>query len=212
MNAVGLRVSVPVCSFRRPYAREYLETERIPSPATVYGFLLSLVGEVDRNRYIGTRLAIAVTKKPEISRVLRTLWRVKDKNIQPGLGNNRCPDYQELLTGLEIIVWVAKGELMDKLMVLRQNPADIERFGGLSLGESHDLVDEVKFLPAYPDNEPAIWLVKDACGHYPLPIWVDHVGSRDTIWEQFRLEHLNLYNPLLDDPCWITITSPVVKL
>ena len=47
MEAISLMVSVPFCSFRKPYAREFFETERIPPPATVYGFLLSLIGEED---------------------------------------------------------------------------------------------------------------------------------------------------------------------
>ncbi|KAF1083923.1 CRISPR-associated protein Cas5 [Sporotomaculum syntrophicum] len=212
MDAISMRVSVPVCSFRMPYAREYLETERIPPPATIYGFILSLIGETDRNRYIGSRLAIAVTRKPDVSRILRTVWRVKDKNIPPGLGNNRRPDYQELLTGLEIAVWIARGALMDQLMLLNQNPAFMHRFGGLSLGESHDLVDEVEFMPPWAGNEMGTWLIKDARGHYPLPVWVDHVGSRGTKWEQFRLEYLQLHNPSLNDPCWITIVPPVEDL
>ena len=52
---LGLHVTVPVACFRRGLAREYLETEQLPPPATCYGFLLSLVGEVDRRRHLGAR-------------------------------------------------------------------------------------------------------------------------------------------------------------
>src|SRR6202044_1447868 len=38
-------VSAPVASFRVPQAREYWETLPCPPPATVYGMLLSAVGE-----------------------------------------------------------------------------------------------------------------------------------------------------------------------
>jgi CRISPR-associated Cas5-like protein len=41
---LGLRVTVPIACFRKGMAREYLETEMLPPPATCYGFLLSLVG------------------------------------------------------------------------------------------------------------------------------------------------------------------------
>ena len=54
---LGLCVSVPVACFRKGFAREYLETEMLPPPATCYGFLLSLVGETDRTRHIGCRIA-----------------------------------------------------------------------------------------------------------------------------------------------------------
>jgi len=42
---LGIRVTVPIACFRKGLAREYLETEPLPPPATCYGFLLSLVGE-----------------------------------------------------------------------------------------------------------------------------------------------------------------------
>ncbi len=51
---IGVYVSVPVACFRKGFAREYLETEVLPPPATCYGFLLSLVGETER---IGTSVA-----------------------------------------------------------------------------------------------------------------------------------------------------------
>ena len=41
---LGIYVSVPVACFRKGLAREFLETEALPPPATCYGFLLSLVG------------------------------------------------------------------------------------------------------------------------------------------------------------------------
>ena len=40
---LGIYVTVPIASFRKGFAQEYLETEQIPPPATCYGFLLSLV-------------------------------------------------------------------------------------------------------------------------------------------------------------------------
>ena len=111
MDAISLLVSVPICSFRKPYAREFFETERIPPPATVYGFLLSLVGEEDRHAYVGTRLAMAMVEEPSVSTILRTTWRIKSK-LPPGIGNNKKPDYQEVLTGLQVYVCVGDCELI----------------------------------------------------------------------------------------------------
>jgi CRISPR-associated protein Cas5t len=204
MSSVSLSVSVPLCSFRKPYAREFLESERLPPPATVYGFLLSLVGEENRCAHIGQKVAIAVIKKPETSVVLRTAWRIKNRKAQPGTANNRRPDYQEVLSGLKLGIWVADGTVADLLRIVQQDPAGIDRYGGLSLGESRDLVDEVSFSPNWQEAQ-GFWLVPDEEGANPLPIWVDHVGSKGTNWVQFRVESAPLKEPSPDDPRWITI-------
>jgi CRISPR-associated protein Cas5t len=206
MNGTSLRVSVPFCSFRKPYAREYLESERFPPPATVYGFLLSFVGEEDRHRHIGTRLALAVVQRPAVSIVLRTAWRVKNKKAEPGTGNNKRPDYQEVLSGLVFGVWVGEGPLADRLTVAARNPERIDRFGGLSLGESRDLVDQICFRPCWESH--GLWLVPNQDGKHPLPVWVDHVGSKGTKWVQFTLREATLADPGPDDERWITISPP----
>ncbi|MBU4261287.1 MAG: type I-MYXAN CRISPR-associated protein Cas5/Cmx5/DevS [Proteobacteria bacterium] len=205
-NGATLYLSVPVCSFRKGYAREYLETEEIPPPSTVYGFLLSLVGEEDRYRYRGTDLAYAVLSKPELSVILRTVWRMKDKKIPPGTGQNKRPDYQEILTGLEMAIWVKGGEFAERINAVGQNSAQTKRFGGLCLGESHDLINDILWNPNLSAKE-GHWLVQDQEGEYPLPIWVDHVGSKNTVWKQFSLQHGNLELPAEKDPRWITIDN-----
>ncbi len=206
MNAICLRVTVPVCSFRKAYAREYLESERFPPPATVYGFLLSLVGEEDRTTYVGSEIAVAVIGVPEISTVLRTVWRVKKKGEGPGKGSNKRPDYQELLTGLELGVWVKMGPLCDCLKSA-SNPSAISRYGGLSLGESRDLVNDVCLNPVWQQDK-ALWLIPDDKGEHPLPVWVDHVGSKGTRWQQFHMQEGPLKSPSDEDNCWIRIQPP----
>src|SRR6478609_9543949 len=100
----GVYVTVPVACFRKSLAREYLETEPLPPPATCYGFLLSLVGETDRRRHINVRIAPVLLGKPETSVVLRTVWRVKKTPL--GSPGNTRPDYQQLLTGVELVIWL----------------------------------------------------------------------------------------------------------
>lgn len=158
MDAISLLVSVPICSFRKPYAREFLETERIPPPATVYGFLLSLVGEEDRHAYVGTRLALAVMGEPSISTTLRTTWRIKSRR-PPGIGNNKKPDYQEVLTGLQVFVCVGDCEFTDRIRTSIKFPTGISRYGGLSLGESRDLVNDITYDPDI-DDKTGVWLVQ----------------------------------------------------
>ena len=203
MNTVNLRVYVPFCSFRKPYAREYLETERLPPPATVYGFLLSLIGEEDRYKYAGSRLALSVIRHAAVSTVLRTAWRVKTKKAPPGTGNNKRPDYQEILSDLVFGVWISEGTLADQLRTVADTPERIARFGGLSLGESRDLVDEIHFQPLWTGN--GLWLVPSSDGDQPLPVWVDHVGSKGSHWMQFRLTEAPLADPPPDDDRWIII-------
>jgi CRISPR-associated protein Cas5t len=203
MNTISLRVYVPFCSFRKPYAREFLETERVPPPATVYGFLLSLIGEEDRYKYTGSSLALSVIRHPAVSTVLRTAWRVKTKKVPPGTGNNKRPDYQEILSDLVLGVWVSEGALANQLRIVADTPELITRFGGLSLGESRDLVNVIEFQPQWTGN--GLWLVPSNDGDQPLPVWVDHVGSKGTHWIQFTLTEAQLIEPSPGDERWISI-------
>ena len=61
---LGVYVTVPVACFRKGLAREYLETEPLPPPATCYGFLLSLVGETSAQPHVGCRVAPVLVNKP----------------------------------------------------------------------------------------------------------------------------------------------------
>lgn len=189
----ALFVSVPLACFRAPHAREYFETLPVPPPSTVYGMLLSLVGEEVRARHAGAELAIALLSAPALSTVLRTTWRIKDKTQWPGLGNNRRPDYQELLSDIRIAIWLRPGAaepqqpcLCQRVRDVIQQPASSRRFGALSLGESTHLVDELRPLRA-DDLSHARWLVHDPDGDLSLPLWPNHVGSKGTVWGQFRL-------------------------
>ncbi len=190
MNPLGLYISVPVTSFRVPRAREYFETFPVPPPATVYGMLLSLIGETNRRAYEGAEIAVALLSEPEYSVVLRTLWRVKSKNYGLGLGENRRPDFQELLTGIRLAAWVrdeatSENSLAERIRNGFENPSTINRFGGLALGESTHLIDEVKLLEEFPEGSLQ-FLLNDDDGELSLPIWADHIGS-NTTWGQYSL-------------------------
>src|SRR3954463_12111639 len=145
---LGVRVTVPVACFRKGLAREYLETEPLPPPATCYGFLLSLVGETKRARHVGCRVAPVLLNRPQTSVVLRTIWRVKKTPL--GSPGNTRPDYQQLLTGpsseepfVALAVWLdwsgdpaGEADLEARVRGALTNPDSVTRFGGLSLGES----------------------------------------------------------------------------
>jgi CRISPR-associated protein Cas5t len=186
---LGLRVTVPIACFRKGLAREYLETEPIPPPATCYGFLLSLVGETNRRQHIGCRVAPVMVSQPHQSVVLRTVWRVKKTPL--GSPGNTRPDYQQLLCPVELVVWLdsthevnAGVPLEARVRSALQDPASVQRFGGLSLGESTHLVDEVDVLPGnfandFENRQGKAFLLAPR-GRMTLPVWVDHVGSAGT--------------------------------
>jgi len=183
---LGIFVSVPIACFRKGLSREYLETEPLPPPATCYGFLLSLVGETDRRRHLGVRIAPVLVSKPRISVILRTVWRVK--KVPLGSSGNTRPDYQQLLTGSEFVIWLdstdeAETTLESRVRKALEEPTSISRFGGLSLGESTHLVDEVSALDrvkARLDGRSGQAFLEAPRGRLTLPVWVDHVGSAGT--------------------------------
>ena len=182
---IQLQVEVPIACFRQSWAREFAETYPVPPPATVYGMLLSLLGEWDRHRYCGAQLAIALLSQPQPSTVIRTFRRFKSKDIQDPA--NARPDYQQLLTDVQIVVLV-KGSLAHDLERAFENPELINRSGGLSLGESRDLVNSITPIPVVPKQSR--WLIRDEDGILTLPYWVDHVGACGTRWQRYLLQTL----------------------
>ncbi|CCQ92535.1 CRISPR-associated protein DevS [[Clostridium] ultunense Esp] len=194
-KSLWLSISVPISSFAIPQAREFVESFPFPPPATVYGMLLSLIGEKDRSKYKGTRLGILVESLPATSMILRKIRRVKNKDLNHP--TNVKPDYQMLLTGLSFIVHVSEGEDMKESIVTHieeavTHPERINRFGGLSCGESHHLVDQIKLISSeevVKRLSDDVWvLIPTDEGDWACPVWVDHVGSEKTVWEraQFR--------------------------
>lgn len=188
----SLQVEVPIACFRQSRAREYAETYPVPPPSTVYGMLLSLVGETNRYRHCGVELAIALLSRPDKSTVIRTFRRFKKKEISAP--ENARPDYQELLTDIQFVVWLRPGNdthsdhLVDRLLRAFRDPSSIDRFGGLSLGESRDLVNAIFPFAGARDDQLLQWLTKDEDGLLTLPYWVDHVGSRGTRWLRYSLQ------------------------
>ena len=197
---LGLYVSVPVACFRKGLAREFLETEAMPPPATCYGFLLALVGEGDRRRHLGVRVTAGILGIPARSTVLRTIWRLKDKTL--GAAGNTRPDFQQLLTGVELIIWIDSADelhpadptLEERLRRGMANPSGIDRYGGLSLGESTHLIDEFWPLdsihqPRLCDRSVNLYLLEPQ-GRLTLPVWVDHVGGAGTRYVTGNLQSL----------------------
>ena len=188
-----LQVNVPIASFPTSRSREYRQTYPVPPPSTVYGMLLSLVGETDRHKHCGVKIAIALLSEPTKSVILRTIRRFKNKKLNHKA--NSRPDFQEILTGIEFIVWVNEGEdrakpnLCDRLTQAFINPASVNRFGVLCLGESRDLINSVDLMTVVNPNLTLNYLIKDKNGDLSLPYWIDYLSSKETHWLRYYLEN-----------------------
>ncbi len=204
---IALRVDVPIASFPTSRSREYRETYPVPPPSTVYGMLISLVGETDRYKHCGIKIAIALLSEPAKSITLRKIRRFKFKKIDSK--ENTRPDFQEILTGIELIIWIDSQEdraipnLCDRLIQAFDNPSSIQRFGALCLGESRDLVNSIDLLVKTDFNQPLKYLIQDEWGYLSLPYWVDHVGSKNTRWLRYSLENRLEQHP--PDVAWTHI-------
>jgi len=174
--------------------------------------LLSAVGETNRFVHKGAEIAVSLLSHSRCSRVLRKLWRIKKKDIPLGISENVRPDFQELLTGVCLSIWVRQGKdaavepLVKRLDKAFQDPAGVKRFGGLALGESTHLVDEIR---PWRETDPprGWWLMRDSAGVLTLPIWPDHVGSSGTRWGRFRLAGCGKLGEPVED-AWIFISPP----
>ena len=209
MNSIALYVHVPCATFRTSRSREYGKTYPVPPPSTVYGMLLSLVGETNSRRHCGAKLAIAMLSQPQKSKVLRKIRRFKEKEY--GHIRNTTVEHQEILTDIRFIVWVessqeeAKPTLVERIEKAKSDPAAVKRFGCLYLGESNDLVNSIKLASERHWSQHKQWLVIDNQGYITLPYWVDHIGSRGTRWQRYSLEEQDCEIP--PDRSWTTIQT-----
>jgi CRISPR-associated protein Cas5t len=188
---IFIKISAPFASFKHSYSREYSGSYSFPPPSTIYGCLLSLVGETNIQHHQGVKIAIALASKPQTSIVMRTLRRLKDADLNsPG---NSKPDFQEILSGIKIVVGIDSSEdknnLENRIREALTHPEKIDRFGGLSLGESRDLIDDIQIFQESPESLQ--WLTKDSKGKIQLPIVVDYLGSKNTKREKFSISNFS---------------------
>ncbi|ABF89647.1 fruiting body developmental protein S (CRISPR-associated) [Myxococcus xanthus DK 1622] len=194
---IALELSVPVACWRKGRARELVETEVLPPPATCYGALLSLVGEQDRERHRGCRVTAGVLNAPVISTVLRTFWRSKNLKVAKGNDENAAPDQQQLVIDARLVVWCDSREepdsgesLEDRVVRAMREPGSVTRAGGWSLGESTHLINDARLLPEGRPPAGCRAFLTASTGALTLPVWVDHVGTRGTRYEVGRLEEV----------------------
>jgi CRISPR-associated protein Cas5t len=206
-----LYLDCPCTSFPRSFARDFKETYRYPPPSTIYGLLLSLVGEVDMQAHVGAKIAIGIIgNEPPISRIVRKQrhhkFGVKHLGTYPSSQFSK-PNHHELLTDLKIVLQVNSDEetaavkLCDRITIALSTPDQIMRFGGLSLGESWAMLNGIR---AYREEDGEIrWLTKDKRGLIGLPTWINRETTQGT-FARFS----SPTNEFSDD-CWVSIIPPV---
>ncbi len=213
MNSIALYIDVPCATFRNSRNREYGKTYLIPPPSTVYGMLLSFVGETDSRKHCGVKLAIAMISQPQKSQILRKLRRFKVKDYSDS--RNSIPEHQEILTDIKFVVWIdsemeeVKPNLTERIYQAKMNSSSVRRFGCLYLGESSDLVNSVKLASEKHISDCKCWLVQDPEGRMTLPYWVDHVGSKGTGWLRYSMKEISVDCP--PDSSWIVIQPDFYK-
>ena len=200
----------PCTSFPRSFARDYKETYLYPPPSTVYGFLLSLVGEEDLTAHLGVKIAIGlIGDAPPVSRIVRKQRHHKFSKTHMGTypsSKFSKPNHQELLTELKIALRLdssgekSKVTLVDRVAIAFSTPDKITRVGGISLGESWAMVNGIR---SYRPEDGAIrWLVTDNRGLIGLPIWIDRKTTRG-IFQRFTLDPEGIFR----EEAWVTIKT-----
>lgn len=210
-----LYLHCPCTSFPRSFARDYKETYRYPPPSTVYGCLLSLVGEEDLTAHLGVKLAIGLLgDDPTVSRILRKQRHHKFSKTHQGSYSSAQfskPNFQELLTDLRLVLRLDSAEesaavsLADRVALALTRPADISRFGGWSLGESWALANGIR--PYRSSDGPVRWLVRDRRGLIGLPVWID----RQTTRGQFQRFSLGEAGADFVPESWVAIAASVLE-
>jgi CRISPR-associated protein Cas5t len=174
--------------------------------------LLSFVGETDLTTHLGVKLAIGVVgEEPTVSRIVRKQRHHKFSKKHLGTypsSQFSKPNLQEILTDLQLVIRVDSSEetgtltLEERIVITLETPEKINRFGGLSLGESWALVNGIRF---YREGDGSIsWLVKDKRGLISLPIWIDRKTTRGT-FQRFSLSETNAE---FSELSWVNIHLP----
>lgn len=202
-----LYIDCPCTSFPRSFARDYKETYLYPPPSTIYGFLLSLVGEEDLTAHLGVKLAMGVIgNTPPISRIVRKQRHHKFGKTHMGTyppSQFSKPNFQELLTDVKVVIKLdssqesAKIKLDERVAIALTSPEQITRFGGLSLGESWALINGIRLYREF-DGE-IDWLIKDCRGLISLPVWINRQNQRGS----FQRFSLGEFSP----DCWVEIQA-----
>jgi CRISPR-associated protein Cas5t len=166
---IQLYIEAPVASFPRKFAHDYRETYLYPPLTTVFGCILSFIGELDITAYPIDSIDIGVINKyPAISSVC-----VKQRNnaYMPGGKHAKTreksystgvypaslyskPNIKEIVVGTKIVAQINNEPLAARFLYSLHSGCD--RFGILSLGESSAMVNCIREYR--PEDGEIFWL------------------------------------------------------
>ena len=188
---IGLYIDAPLTAFKNIHIRDYGKTDYVPSISTCYNFVLSLLGETNIKKYEGVKITPSLLKKGKRSEILKTVWRNKEKGDGAGNGKNNTPIKQEILSEVELIIYInSEEDNMEKNveLVFENNFSNIERFGCLSFGESCYIINDVKIIKNFDQlsDDQEVFLLDDE-GTINLPVFCDYKKYAKTTYAQGNL-------------------------
>lgn len=211
-TSVHLYVDVPFASYTTAYSRYFLETYPLAPPSTVYGMLLSLIGEYNMRKYIGTEISIALISNPSKFKHIRTWHRYKDNKSAIGTGKNVIPKSIECLWDNKYSIWIRQGKSEhNKISLCSQIKSYFDktnifpRQGVLSCGCSDNMINDISIWKN--DNSKGKILTISDMADLSMPVWVDHLNNKNTVyWKPCKLMECNP-NEYPNENCWIPISS-----
>ena len=182
---LGIHVTVPVACFRKGLAREYLGTRlchrRLRAMASCCRWWVSPVaaparrraGRSGTTRRAGQRAWCCgrLAGEEDTIRLGRAILARTFSSSSPA-SSSSCGSIPPGKRAAPQRSKIESGWRLDQ-------PRQVDRFGGLSLGESTHLVDEVRRLRPTDVGPMRAFLLAER-GRLSLPVWVDHVGSAGT--------------------------------
>lgn len=164
-----LYIDAPMASFPRRFAHDYRETYLYPPLTTVFGCILSFIGELDITAYPIDSINVGViNKNPAISSVCIKQRNVaympggkhakaREKSFFPGVYPSSLyskPNIKEIVVGTKIVAKINNEPFAAKVQYCLHSESD--RFGILSLGESSAMVNCIREYR--PEDGEIFWL------------------------------------------------------
>jgi CRISPR-associated protein Cas5t len=189
-----IKLDVPVANFRQPDARSYWATYPTPPPSTCYGFLLSLVGERLTERHVGVRVTSGVMTRSNKSVMLKTVHRFKSFDPKERV-KNTTPTYMEMLTNLEVVLFVDSSEeindgptLEERVVQAITHPETVDRWGCLHLGGTTSIIDDIRVYDELPEgSQPEVYCLSNASAYLTMPVWPDYNRVLETQWVRGKM-------------------------
>jgi CRISPR-associated protein Cas5t len=169
---IQIYIEAPFASFPRRFAHDYRETYLYPPLTTIFGCILSLIGELDITVYPMNSIDVGVINKyPAISSVCVKQRnnaymprgkhaKIREKSYSTGVYPASLyskPNIKEIVVGTKIVAQINNEPLAAKVLYSLHSGCD--RFGILSLGESSAMVNCIREYR--PEDGEIFWLPRN---------------------------------------------------